>query len=331
MEPWDVPLLPETKKSFSPYWKKDESGVFIHLAPSEIQYNSFKISNKDFLSSKVSHYVQHPIPIRNEYLDKVNKKPIPTFLTKDERKRIRKRKRETKQKEKNELQHLGLIKPDPPKLKYKNYMNIIGDLVIQDPTKAMQTVEKAYRDRYAKMIRENDERKLTKKQKADKLRRKFERDIKKECRACLFLIKDFPTKKQLFKINKNAKQLFLTGATIHLVEKRKFPFVVYAEGGPMAMQRFRNLLLNRIKWSEDTAVVEDTVEENLQEKKAIESKSNRCSVIWEGTLKKRNLDKWKILESRSENIVRKFLSDRNMQYFWTLAVSYNDLIPANNS
>lgn len=54
-----------------------------------------------------------------------------------------------------------------------------------------------------------------------------------------------PAKK--FKIEANAKQLFMTGIVIMHKECN----VVAVEGGPKQQRKFRRLMLQRIKWNED--------------------------------------------------------------------------------
>lgn len=100
------------------------------------------------------------------------------------------------------------------------------------------------------MMNENDAKKLTKEQKHEKIRRRFERDIKKECRACLFRIDDLSNKRIKFKIDMNASQLFLTGICININKGfgMNLPNLLLVEGGPLAIKKFKTLMLRRIKW-----------------------------------------------------------------------------------
>jgi U4/U6 small nuclear ribonucleoprotein PRP3 len=103
----------------------------------------------------------------------MNKVNLPVFLTLKERKKLRRLRRLEKEKDKQIKQKLGLVKPPKPKLKYNNMMRIIGDLAVADPSQADRMVRSAYQERYKKMMKDNETRKLTKEQKADKLKRKF--------------------------------------------------------------------------------------------------------------------------------------------------------------
>jgi len=365
VEWWDSGFLSAGKKSFSPYWYNDEDGNFIHNVPEKINLEDFKVSENDFLSEKITIYIQHPVQIKNEYIEKQNKITMPVFLTENERKRIRRLRRQEKEKDKQERIRLGLQKPDEPKLKFSNFMNILADSAVQDPSQIERKVRKAYEDRYKKMMMENEKNKLTKEQKAEKVRKKFEKDIKKDCKACLFKITNIPDRKMKFKIDKNAQQLYLTGVCI--TNKRnnvdKIPSFIYVEGGPLALKKFKILLLRRIKWENytngntpknniinenpnsfsmmlsdndnnnnnlnnilnDGNKNEDKSERNQSaNKNDVElSNSKHCMLVWEGTIKKRSFEKWKLMEVTSEIRARKILSDKGMEHYWNLLLSFN--------
>ncbi len=61
-----------------------------------------------------------------------------------------------------------------------------------------------------------------------------------------------PAKK--FKVEANIKQLLLTGVVVIY----KNINVVVVEGGPKQQKKFKRLMLNRIKWSEDPAMTENS-------------------------------------------------------------------------
>ena len=98
---------------------------------------------------------------------------------------------------------------------------------------------------------DNEGKKLTKDQKHEKIKRKYERDIKKECRACLYKVEDLSNQKIKFKIDKNAQQLYLTGICIYNNKSygSNLPNLLLVEGGPLAIKKYKNLMLRRIKWN----------------------------------------------------------------------------------
>lgn len=337
VEWWDAYFLPADKKSFSPYWQKDSEGNFIHNIPSEIKFDDFfPLEEKDFLKEKVTIYVQHPITIKNETMEKKDKVILPTFLTEKEKKKFRRLRRLEKEKDKQEKVRLGLIKPDPPKLKFNNFMRIIGDAAVQDPSQIEKKVRKAYEQRYNKMMKENEARKLTPEKKAEKIKKKFEKDSKKEVRACLFKIEDLSQKKNKYQIDKNSQQLYLTGVCMMNRRKKQkiensqannviLPNLVYAEGGPLAIKKFKNLLLRRIKW--DNSVNDDEIKEDDNNTSQIHNQeeykiNKKCLLVWEGTLKKRYFEKFKMYEISNENSARKILGEKGIEHFWNLVCSY---------
>jgi U4/U6 small nuclear ribonucleoprotein PRP3 len=349
VEWWDAYFLPQGKKSFSPYWTKDSVGNWIHNIPSEIKFSDFQSEDADFfMQNKVTHYIQHPVPIKNENIEKVNKINLPIFLTEKEKKKARRLRRLEKEKEKQEQMKLGLIKPPPPKLKFNNFMKILGDQAIQDPSQVERLVRKAYEERHAKMLRDNESRKLTKEQRADKIKRKLDRDSKKEVRACLFKVQNISANKIRFKIDRNAQQLYLTGLCLMTKKNNSdnLPNLVYVEGGPLAIKKFKNVMLKRIDWNfkdeknskkgndEKTEMTED---ENMDQEEEDENNldnyesapSNQdykikpeCLLVWEGNLKKRLYEKWKMIALKGENDFKKILSEKGIEHYWNLVNSY---------
>ncbi len=73
-----------------------------------------------------------------------------------------------------------------------------------------------------------------------------------------------PSKK--FKVETNAKQLFMTGCIILYEDVN----VVVVEGGPKQLKKYKQLMLNRIKWDEEV----------YKDKEGIEA-DNSCVLVWE--------------------------------------------------
>ena len=60
-------------------------------------------------------------------------------------------------------------------------------------------------------------------------------------------VRDLKSAAKKFKVETNAKQLFLTG----LVVIHRECNVVVVEGGPKQQKKFKRLMMHRIKWAED--------------------------------------------------------------------------------
>ena len=74
-------------------------------------------------------YVQHPIAVKALGGDKAEVS-LPMYLTKKERKRIRKSAREEREREKRDKMMMGLLPPPEPKFKLSNFMKVLGDQAI---------------------------------------------------------------------------------------------------------------------------------------------------------------------------------------------------------
>lgn len=81
------------------------------------------------ISISIFRYVQHPVAIKALGGEKIEL-PLPMYLTKKERKRIRKTTREEREREKRDKMMMGLIPAPEPKFKLSNFMKVLGDQAI---------------------------------------------------------------------------------------------------------------------------------------------------------------------------------------------------------
>lgn len=151
---WDVPFLPNQ----------------------DYQDLNIQMVDPQQLTSLVTMYVHHPVPIQAP--SDMNGKP-PTralMLTKKERKKLRRQRRNETQKDKQDKIRLGLLPPDPPKVKISNLMKVLGDAAIQDPTKVEAKVRKEMEERQKQHEKANEQRKLTPAERREKLKNKMASD-----------------------------------------------------------------------------------------------------------------------------------------------------------
>ena len=91
---------------------------------------SFSLSLSVSLSlSLIISYVQHPVAVRAIGGERAEV-PLPMYLTKKERKRIRKTAREEREREKRDKMMMGLLPAPEPKFKLSNFMKVLGDQAI---------------------------------------------------------------------------------------------------------------------------------------------------------------------------------------------------------
>lgn len=281
-----------------------------------------KIDTEDTI---VTRYIQHPVPIEPPQ-DKNIPPPKPMYLTSTEQAKLRRQRRMADLKEEQAKIRLGLVPAPPPKVKKGNLMRVLGEEAVKDPTAVEARVNKEIADRHAKHVQANEERKLTKEQKHEKLAANQEKDAAKGLRMLVFKINSLANGQHRYKININADQLALTGLVIMHPKQN----LVVVEGGEWSIKHYKKLMLNRINWTENLPSREkDAQNESLKQWLKAENEDgglkdlteNQCKLIFEGEIKSRAFRKWgsKVCETDSE--AREVLSKSKLENFWNLAKS----------
>lgn len=242
---------------------------------------------------------------------------MPVFLTKKERKKLRRQNRREMWKEEQEKIRLGLEAPPEPKLRISNLMRALGTEAVQDPTK----IEAHVREQMAKRQKAHEEanaaRQLTTEQKRDKKIRKIKEDTTLGVYVSIYRIRDLhELASKKFKVETNAKQLFMTGCVVLYPDC----CVVVVEGGPKQQKKYKRLMLNRIKWEED--IVKDPDGNEVP---------NKCVLMWEGTSKQRNFGEMKFKVCPTERMAREHFKKHRVEHYWDLAYSGAVLEQANDA
>ncbi|KAI0884800.1 PRP3-domain-containing protein [Annulohypoxylon maeteangense] len=318
---------------------KDVEKNFIIDAPPEIEWwdeglvdgknyddienpKALKIESEDTI---VTRYIQHPVAIEPPQ-DKNVPAPKPMYLTSTEQAKLRRQRRMADLKEEQAKIRLGLVPAPPPKVKKGNLMRVLGEEAVKDPTAVEARVNREIADRHAKHVEANEERKLTKEQKHDKLATNQEKDAAKGLHMLVFKINSLANGQHRYKININADQLALTGLVIMHPKQN----LVIVEGGEWSIKHYKKLMQNRINWTENLASREkDAQNEALKQWLKAENEEgdlkdlaeNQCKLIFEGEVKSRAFRKWgsKVCETDSE--AREVLTKSKMENFWNLAKS----------
>jgi U4/U6 small nuclear ribonucleoprotein PRP3 len=196
-------------------------------------------------NSKTWKLIQHPVPVIPPNAPKQAKAPT-LHLTKKEMKRQRKLRRAEKQRELQDMQAAGLIPAPDAKLTLSNFMRVLGDQAVLDPSKMEAKVMEQIQARKLKHERMNAERKLTKEQRAEKRERKLTEDTSASVSVALFLVKDMSHRYHRTKVDLNAQQNKITGGVLEC-EVPKLSLVI-CEGGPKAVKRYIRLMTVRMKW-----------------------------------------------------------------------------------
>ncbi|EGR27825.1 u4 u6 small nuclear, putative [Ichthyophthirius multifiliis] len=277
-------------------------------------------------NNKITNLIEHPKPFKNEGLPNQNQNVvIPIYLTREERKKLRRRHRMEKEKEKQDKIKLGLIEPPPPKIKLSNMMRVLTNETVADPTKMEQLVRQGVSERLQAHLKRNQQRQLTKEQKADKFLRKLKRDSGIECRVALFRIESLTDRVHKFKVDINAQQLQLHGLLVTPVatqdgrNQNNMPTIIIVEGGPKAIKFYKKLLLRRIKWNKSSYLDKD---ENGNPLPLPELQNNKCALVWEGVVKDHSFNKWKAMETDSEVEAKRAFVEKNVEFYFDMAINY---------
>ncbi|CRK86288.1 CLUMA_CG000203, isoform A [Clunio marinus] len=267
-----------------------------------------KISIRD---QAITNLIEHPTQMRPPN-DPLRPAYLPVFLTKKERKKLRRQNRREAWKEEQEKIRLGLIDPPEPKLKISNLMRVLGNEAIQDPTK----IEAHVREQMARRQKEhedaNQSRKLTDEQKREKKIKKLKEDTSMGVNVSVYRIRDLHNvQSKKFKVETNAKQLFMTGVVILFRDC----CVVVVEGGPKQQKRYRRLMMHRIKWEEDMIKCSEVTADGEKEV------PNSCTIVWEGKVPRRCFGEIKFKHFTMEKLVREFFLKHHCEHYWDLAYS----------
>ena len=286
--------------------------------------NNMKIDTPDTI---VTAYIQHPV-LLDPPQEKHMPQQKPMFLTPKEQAKIRRQRRMADLKEQQAKIRLGLEPAPPPKVKKSNLMRVLGEQAVKDPTAVEARVTREIAERRENHEAANEERKLTKDQRREKLASQQEKDAEKGIHVSVYRIDNLANGRNRFKISKNAEQHALTGVCIMHPRLN----LVIVEGGAYSINAYRKLMLNRIDWTENpgpNSVREGNREalaswlETEDEKGELKDFStNSCSLLWDGQAKTRSFRKWlggRVCESDSQ--AKDVLARGKMENFWILAKS----------
>lgn len=285
---------------------------------------NMKIDTPDTI---VTAYIQHPV-LLDPPQEKHMPQQKPMFLTPKEQAKIRRQRRMADLKEQQAKIRLGLEPAPPPKVKKSNLMRVLGEQAVKDPTAVEARVTREIAERRENHETANQERKLTKDERREKLASQQEKDAEKGIHVSVYRVDNLANGRNRFKISKNAEQHALTGVCIMHPRLN----LVIVEGGAYSINAYRKLMLNRIDWTENpgpNSIREGNREalaswlETEDEKGELKDFStNSCSLLWEGQAKARSFRKWlggRVCESDSQ--AKDVLARGKMENFWILAKS----------
>ena len=266
--------------------------------------------------TKITLYIQHPIPIPPPVS---GAPPRPVMMTAKEMAKARRIRRAEEKKDKQGKMLLGLIPPDPPKIKLSNLMKVLTSEAVKDPTAVERRVRKEVDARKNKHEQTNEARKLTKEERHSKLSEKRAVDVLRTgLHCCLFRIANLSNPSHRFKIDQNARQLELTGIVIMNPRTN----IVIVEGGLPAIKKYKRLMTARIDWTENARnpIIGKGNQELLDEPEPEDLSANTCDLVWEGELRSRNFKIWVGQREASNDAAARNWLGKGAENFWRLAV-----------
>ncbi|XP_058016380.1 U4/U6 small nuclear ribonucleoprotein Prp3 isoform X1 [Ahaetulla prasina] len=268
----------------------------------------------------ITNLVEHPAQL-SPPVDSDLPVTLGVYLTKKEQKKLRRQTRREAQKELQEKVRLGLMPPPEPKVRISNLMRVLGTEAVQDPTKVEAHVRAQMAKRQKAHEEANAARKLTVEQRKAKKVKKLKEDISQGVHIAVYRVRNLGNPAKKFKIEANASQLYLTGVVV----LHKDVNVVVVEGGPKAQKKFKRLMLHRIKWDEQTSNTKGDDDDESDEESV--KKTNKCSLVWEGTAKERSFGEMKFKQCPTENMAREHFKKHGTEHYWDLALSESVLEP----
>ncbi|OMH82593.1 U4/U6 small nuclear ribonucleoprotein Prp3 [Zancudomyces culisetae] len=276
-------------------------------------------------TAPITHYIQHPVPIKPP-MEELRQGPATKklYLTKKETKKLRRLRRLELNAEKREKIRMGLIEAEPPKLKLQNMVKVMGTDAIQGPSKVEAMTRSQIEQRKAAHLNANNERKLTKEQRTEKIVTKAQQDLEKNgVFVNIYKIGNLSNPRHKFKLVKNAQQLYLTGVVLI---NSHFCLVV-VEGGIKGIRAYKKLLMHRIDWSESLPDLLSTANNNGDDENgdsndaesSVQHKENSCMLVWEGQVASPSFRSFKSRVCPTENDAKSWLARANLVSYWETA------------
>ncbi|TKA83131.1 hypothetical protein B0A55_00897 [Friedmanniomyces simplex] len=341
--------LEEMKKRIAAEARKTEieeasDKAFLVPVPPEVEWwDEGLIDKVDTEDTIITALIQHPVILQAPQ-DKFQPAPKPLMLTPTEQKKLRRQRRMADMKEEQAKIRLGLIDPPPPKVKKSNMMRVLGEQAVKDPTAVEARVNREIAQRASDHAKANVDRQLTKEQRAEKLKLQQAGDAAKGILIAVFKVDNLSSGKHRYQVDVSAKQHALTG----IVVLHPGMNLIIVEGGAHSISAYKKMMLNRIKWAENTPPLSNSAGpstftgandgtskgESGEQNRAAQWLSpwddrgelkdlgeNRCQLVWEGQQAQRVFRKWSSRACETDGEARDVLGRSKMENMWTLGRS----------
>ncbi len=288
--------------------------------------------------SPIDHYIQHPIPLPAPS-DSSVVQPRGLMLTKKEQRKLRRQRRAADLQDKRDRIKMGLLPPEPPKVKLSNLMRVLTSEAVSDPTKIEARVRREIAARKEAHERQNAERKLTDEQRREKVEKKKEGEEKKGLFCQVYRVKHLVSPRHKFKVRRNARDHGLTGVCVF----NPGMALIVVEGSGKALKAYKRLMTVRIDWKDpgepkNGAGDSDNGEEeyggananntpvsgwrtlSTSQEDEVDWEENTCELIFEGPVRERYWEGrgFRAVACPTDQAARDALG-QNMQGYWDVA------------
>lgn len=318
MEWWDRAFLP-----------KDHAE-----ADGEDLYSLLKPTNQ-----KTLVYVEHPVYVAPTKQSLDSDEPLKLYQTKKELKKTRRQNRAVLTQEKRDKIAIGLLDAPKAKVKISNLLRVLAADHAADPTQIEARVRQEMDQRELQHVARNLAKKLTPRERADKLKKRIQRDVLPTGGVVLAVFAvhghglwDMESanelaKKRLARVVLTARKLLLTGRFAVVTAPTSVPGVIVVEGGPKSVRKFARLVAQRIDWKSKT-LMEAEINKTLQQAESSEEdedsdeeETSAGSLLWRGVAPKREFDGFQMETLESQLDARQLFAGKNLAHLWDLAVA----------
>ena len=122
---------------------------------------------------------------------------------------------------------MGLIPVPEPKFKLSNFMKVLGDQAVADPSKVEMRVVQQMKQRQLNHEMRNQAAKKTPAEKWAKKMKKYQEDTTRQVSVACFSIKDFSNPSNRYKVDVNAQLYYLSGTGKNLVIYHYYYYYCY--------------------------------------------------------------------------------------------------------
>lgn len=209
-------------------------------------------------------------------------------------------------------------------------MKVLTSDAVQDPTKVEAKVRREVVMRQLRHEKDNEQRKLTPEQVVEKEYQKNMQHESKGLFATVYIVKYLTNGRHIFKVRETAKHDLLSGLCIFAPNFA----VIVVEGVAKKIKHYRQLMTNRIDWTEearphgndgDRSDSEESGDEDAEKKKKKDGEEegpdmseNKCEVMWEGEIPERMFKIFRARHVESDRLGKDFLTPK-YEGMWDLA------------